>query len=110
MTTSRKTHAATKGGERIPTFRDGICYFLLGYHDEDFKFPSIETYVYLGKNLLGEDASDDRWYFLEAESFVHGGKPASLRNRNNDDILCVPSDLLKDFLDARQLAKVLETL
>ena len=100
----------TSGSKRIPTFREDICYFLLGYHDEAFKYPSIEPYVYLGKNLLDEDPSDERWYFLEAESFVREGKPRSLRNRNNDDIICAPVDLLKDFLDAKELANVLENL
>jgi hypothetical protein len=95
---------------RTPTFREGICYFLLGSHDEAFRFPSIESYVYLGKNLLGEEASNERWYFLEAESFVRQGKPTSLRNRSNDDVICAPADLLKDFLDAKQLANVLESL
>src|SRR5262245_41981010 len=102
--------APTIDTKRTPTFREGICYFLLGYHDEAFKFPSIESYVYLGKNLLGEKPSDERWYFLEAESFVREGKPTSLRNRSNDDIVCAPADLLKDFLDAKQLANVLEDL
>ena len=102
--------APTTDSKRTRTFREDICYFLLGYYDEAFRFPSIESYVYLGKNLLGEEASNECWYFLEAESFVREGKPTSLRNRSNDDNICAPADLLKDFLDAKQLANVLENL
>jgi len=110
MKAGRKTQRISQETGRPINLKEGGCYFLIGYYDEDLRVPSIETYIYLGKNLLGETATDERWYFQEAESFVEGGRPASLENRKNDDILCSPSDHLPDFLDAAQLARLLERL
>ena len=89
---------------------EGACYFLLGYYDEAFKLPSIETFIYLGKNLLGEAAGDERWYFQQAESFARNGRVVPAKGRKNDDILASPLPHLKDFLDPAQLADLLKEM
>jgi len=100
-----------KPNEKAQTrLKVGGCYFLLGYFDEDLRLPSIETYIYLGKNILDETEGDARWYFQEAESFVRLGRVQPQKGRNNDDILAAPIDHLEGFLNAGQLAEVLEKL
>jgi hypothetical protein len=91
-------------------FNEGACYFLLGYYDDDLKLPSIETFIYLGKNLLGELASDERWYFQQAESFVRNGRVVPSKGRDNDDILATPLEHLDQFLDPAQLASLLKKM
>ena len=91
----------------LARFKEGACYFLVGYYDEDFKLPSIETFIYLGKNLLGENATNERWYFQQAESFARNGRVLPSAGRKNDDILATPPEHLKDFLDSAQLANLL---
>jgi len=36
----------------------GNCYYMLSYFDEGLRLPLIETYVYLGHDLRGEEARD----------------------------------------------------
>jgi len=96
--------------ERSTEFKEGACYFLLGYYDDSMKLPAIETFIYLGKNLLGEAEHEERWYFQQAESFVRNGRVLPHKGRKNDDILTTLSDHLDDFLDPLELAGVLEKL
>jgi|GEM_PF-6631584 len=110
MKAGRKSQRIPRKTGRPIGLKEGGCYFLIGYYDEDLKVPSIETYIYLGRNLRGEHAADERWYFQEAGSFIEGGRPASLKNRKNDDILCSPADHLRDFLDGTHLARLLARL
>jgi hypothetical protein len=95
---------------RSAQFKEGACYFLVGYYDDDMKLPAIESYIYLGKNLLGEAESEERWYFQEAESFVRNGRVLPSKGRKNDDILTTLSEHLGDFLDPEQLARLLKKL
>lgn len=96
--------------DSVDLFREGACYFLLGYYDEDFNLPSVETFIYLGKNLLGEDATNERWYFQQAESFVRNGRVLPSPNRNNEDILSTSLEHLKDFLNSAQLGSLLSEM
>ena len=89
---------------------EGGCYFLIGYFDDDLRLPSIETFIYLGKNLLGDSENDPRWYFQEAESFVRNGRQVPRSGRDNDDILATPLAHLPDFVDASALATILKEL
>ena len=91
-------------------FEDGGRYFLVGYYDDNLTLPSIETLIYLGRNLLGEAGRDERWYFQEAESFARNGRVVPHAGRDNEDILAVPHDHLKDVLDPLRLAELLKNL
>lgn len=45
----------------------GNSYFLVGYFDDDLTIPDIETYIYIGKNVLpcDKDEDEDSWYFQD---------------------------------------------
>ena len=96
--------------KRLAQFKEGACYFLIGYYDDGMKLLAIETFIYLGKNLLGEAEREERWYFQQAESFVRNGMVLPSKGRKNDDILTTQSEHLSDFLDPKQLARLLEEL
>ena len=91
-------------------FIEGACYFLVGYYDEELLLPFVQTYIYLGRNVLGDAGHDSRWYFQEAESFVRNGRVVPRTGRKNEDILISPSDHLEDFLSYSQLAELLRQL
>lgn len=95
------------GQKEVVRFKEGACYFLVGYYDDDLKLPAIDTFIYLGKNLLGEAESEGRWYFQHAESFVRNGRVVPSKDRKNDDILTTLSEHLGDFYDSAQLANLL---
>jgi len=92
------------------SFKEGACYFLVGYYDDGMKLPAIETFIYLGKNLLGEAENEERWYFQQAESFVRNGRVLPSKARKNDDILTTLSEHLNDFLSPAQLANLLKEI
>lgn len=102
--------ARSMANENGVRFEQGGRYFLVGYYDDNLTLPSIETLIYLGKNLLGEVDRDERWYFQEADSFARNGRVLPHAGRDNEDILAVPRDHLKDVLDPVQLADLLKNL
>ena len=56
----------------MKTFHLGSCYFTLSYFDEQLKMPLIETYIFIGVDLLpGEkEAAERTWYFKRPDSFL----------------------------------------
>lgn len=79
----------------------GQCYFLLGYYDEDLRFPSISSYVFVGKNIFPDDKSGqgDRWYFQEPTSYLTHGAFRPQGPAPADDILAVDYDALDGIRD-----------
>ena len=92
--------------------RKGDCYFLLTYHDEDLKLPSIATYVFVGKNIFKESRSKngDRWFFQTAESQVKDGLFDPKIHRPGEQLLAAGQDMLDEFYDPGQLAEKLRDL
>jgi hypothetical protein len=50
--------------------REGTVYFFVHFADEEMLIPTMEPFVYVGKNLESEDT--DRIYFQDVESFSRG--------------------------------------
>lgn len=50
----------------------GHCYFTFSYYDEDVKMPLIETFVFLGLDLMEDDPqrAQRTWYFKRPDSFM----------------------------------------
>lgn len=90
-------------------FRIGRCYFLLGYYDREFRFPYIQSFVYVGKNLesVGCNPKEDRWYFQDPQLFIERGA-TSLQDFSEDSgIMTATQDALDGFVDAHELAREL---
>jgi hypothetical protein len=76
-------------------------YFRVVYPDPTRKYPRIESFVYVGKNLSDEDA-EDTWYFQFADSFVKDG--SILKSAGGDRrVSCVSKSELDDMLSDEQL-------
>lgn len=57
---------------------EGECYFDMAFYDTRSEIPTIQTWIYVGKNLLKADTTrGDRWYFQDPESYL---KTWKLRN------------------------------
>lgn len=50
----------------------GEVYFRVTYPDAEMRYPKMETFVFVGKNLGIED-SEDTWYFQFADSYAKHG-------------------------------------
>ena len=55
------------------SFEIGQCYFLVGYHDRNFKLPFIDSYTFIGRGDRAPSAGDF-WYFQNAQSFSERGQ------------------------------------
>jgi len=89
--------------ERI--FEKDQCYFLFTHFDEDSRIPSVETYVFIGKNILGESpemASEDRWYFQSGESRAQGLFDRKL-HVPAEHLVAVGPDMIDEFVAVRDL-------
>ncbi len=90
----------------------GRCYFLISFLDEEMRIPEIETYIYIGKNLISEsDVSDESgWYFQDPESYLSVGQFDSSRKDIARDVMRVDDhtlDLLCDLPGLiRRLSKI----
>jgi len=53
----------------------GDCYFFISYFDAQMRIPEIETYVYVGKNVLPDDeqSGKDIWYFQHPKTYLSHG-------------------------------------
>jgi len=106
----------------------GQPYFTLGYFDEDFTFPLIMSFVYVGQDLLEASARQGTlWYFQDAASYVRWGafRAAGGRDLTNpmgadaestvDDgttvdptqLYTFPTEQLRSILSREQLARKL---
>lgn len=82
-------------------------YFLVSFHDEDLLIPKIETYIYLGKDLLENDNS---FYFQSAETYFECGKWQPGLDTYSHEIICMQGDFLEDVFDYSGLQHQLELI
>jgi len=90
-----------ESGLSFVNFSKGEVYFRVAYPDREFRYPLIETFVYVGKNLSDEDR-EDTWYFQFAEGFgTHG---SVLETESGDrKVRCLHVDQLSEMLSLAQL-------
>ena len=72
-------------------------YFMLGYYDRALRIPFVQTYIYLGLNILGKTDAD-YWFFQEAGSFVSAGSAVHRTAGVDEDIISVTEDGLSNFV------------
>lgn len=74
---------------------------MVTYPDVSMRYPEIQSFVYIGKNLSDED-SDDSWYFQPIDDFVRNG---SALNSGPDirEALCIKKDTVEAILDDERM-------
>jgi hypothetical protein len=84
----------------------GELYFRIKYAEAGSKYPLIESFVYVGKNLSEED-SEDTWYFQFADSYAKHG--SILETPGGDRrVSCLAERELGEMLDDKQLLEELD--
>ena len=87
-------------------FQKGKVYFRVKYADVTMRYPQIDSFVYVGKNLSDED-SEDTWYFQFADSFTKSG--SAVENPGDDlKVCCITSRDIGDMLDLNELTAELQ--
>jgi len=89
-------------------FEKGRCYFLVGYLDREFKFPFVDTYVFLG--MRNGERSARTWMFQDVHSFFKFGEQRDADEANEIDVLALDENGLETILDAQGLAAEFERL
>jgi hypothetical protein len=81
-------------------FEIGHCYFLLGHYDRRFRFPYIQTFVFIGKNLDNpQRKSEELWFFQEPQSYIERGASVPRDGIDSPEITMVKKDGLEGFVD-----------
>jgi len=83
----------------------GELYFRLTYPDAGMRYPKIETFVFVGKNLGSED-TEDTWYFQFADSYAKHGSILETTGGDRRVSRATRRDL-GDMLDQEGLAREL---
>jgi len=91
--------------------REGECYFDISFSDTQSEIPSIETWIYIGKNLLtGEGPPDDLWYFQDPDSYLNHGSFVHLSEDTEHDVVTADEDAVLGFYSFDGLREALATL
>jgi len=102
----------------------GQPYFTLGYLDDDWTFPAIMSFVYIGQDLLETSGRQGTlWYFQDAASYLRwgafrGGRDLTTPMSADEDrtvdegttvdptqLYTFPAEQLRDILSREQLAR-----
>ncbi len=76
------------------------CYFMVDFYDKDLSVPNIETYIYIGKNIYGnQDNEKDSWYFQEPDIFFDKGTSHEQDNSLENGIIFIEQDMLEFVYD-----------
>jgi hypothetical protein len=88
-------------------FEIGRCYFMLSFFDSNGQMPLVETYVFIGANLMDADqkTSGTTWYFKKPDSFIESD--VRLDNVDHEDCIRVGEDTIELMLDMPQLLQQL---
>jgi hypothetical protein len=86
---------------------EGEVYFRVTYGGITEKYPTIETFVFVGMNLSDEDV-EDTWYFQPAEAVAELG--TVLESSGGDRIMRVlEKSELSEMMDIQELVRALES-
>jgi hypothetical protein len=83
----------------------GGVYFTVSFAEPNLVYPIVDAYVYLGVNLLNDEA-EDTWYFQDTGSYAEHGDFTNNRS-TNAQIITFTASRLDDVLDLAQLSEVL---
>ncbi|WP_163833367.1 hypothetical protein [Spartinivicinus ruber] len=84
----------------------GKTYYLIGFYDDALKIPDIETYIYVGKNLLSDDGA---WYFQCPQTFLKQG-PFNELPPGDYSVMRADEDTLEMMYDSQGIVNLLTNL
>jgi len=102
--------------------REGECYFEIFFHEEDDRYPCVETYVFVGSKTRPRRSWDREprplsslqdWYFQDVESYLkHGNvlKRSPSRWPKRHGLVIIAADAVEGMFDLRGLAEALGRL
>lgn len=94
----------------VSEFVVGQCYFMIDYYDQGLSVPRLDTYIFVGKNVLPSDGhGDDFWYFQEPGSYLNEGGFYLLPPADHG-VLRLKEDALDLVFDIESAAEVLRKL
>jgi hypothetical protein len=106
--TKRIEEFMVQGPEEL---NEGECYFEISFCDTQSEIPCVETWIYVGKNLLKSDGpTDNRWYFQDPESYVQHGNFVDLAKEIEHDVVAADLDAVRGFYCFGGLREALATL
>lgn len=82
-------------------FLVGDLYFRVKYAEHLLKYPQLDSFVFVGKNLSKDDL-EDTWYFQFADSYAKHGSIAGSSGADRR-VLCLNKNQLADMLNDQQL-------
>ena len=89
---------------------DGEVYFRVSYPDAGLKYPQIDSFVFIGKNLSAED-ENNTWYFQWLDSYAKfgsvlntdlGNRKVSILEENDLDEMMTLEKLYKNLQEAER--------
>lgn len=86
----------------------GNCYFIVSYFDDGMCIPDVETYIFVGVNLLEENNDITYWYFQDAESYEKYGEFSQIQDKSSREVLRVDKEALEMIYDYHGLIEVLD--
>jgi hypothetical protein len=94
----------------------GECYFDISFHEDDDRYPCIETWVYVGTKTVParrNRPATAEYYFQSVESYLTNGdllqRPASRWPKKNG-VAVMNGDVVTGMFDLDGLAKALSRL
>jgi hypothetical protein len=91
--------------------REGECCFDMSFYDTRNDIPSIQTWVYVGKNLLKTDATrGNRWYFQDPKSYLKHGSFVTFTNKLKRTVLAAEELTALSMFSLKGLAEALALL
>lgn len=91
----------------IEKFILGNPYFMVSYYDEKIKLPLLETYVFIGKNIL-KNEREELWYFKDPDAFISEGY--NLTEEMFETSVCLGVDTIELMLDYEELIEKLKLI
>ena len=84
----------------------GKVYFTVSFVEPKLVYPIVDAYVYVGKNLL-KDEAEDTWYFQDTASYVERGAFIAAQGGGDRQVMTFNASRLGDVLDVAGLNEVL---
>jgi hypothetical protein len=88
-------------------YKIGNLYFMVSYEDKELLYPTIDSVIYVGKNLAQNCGEDDCWYFQDTSSYaLCGAFPND--EEGEGEIYALPKDGLYRILDLDGMTEELQ--
>jgi hypothetical protein len=91
--------------------REGESYFRVTYCDTKSDIPLIETWIYVGKDLLeGDGPREAKWYFQDPDSYINQGHFLQLSKGQEHRFFATDAGVVETFFNFAGLRNALACL